>query len=360
METVTAPIAAPALRQPVSAVERTSGAKVAHSARRVDSEAFGVLVEAAAPRPGDLVLARVDRLGQHGGLQLASGRRATLFPGDEIVVAYGNRYAPDQFEAETPPDLSPCHLVASGGIAARALCHHDAMRSPTEITPVGLVGDAEGRPINLADWALGSPVPVQRRPLTVAVVGTSMNAGKTTAAASLVRGLVASGATVGAGKVTGTAAGNDLWLLADAGARPVFDFTDAGFATTYRASVEEVEGIFATITGHLAAAAVDAIVLEIADGLFQRETEALVGSPQFAAGVDAVLFAADGALAAAAGTEWLSFRRLRVLGVSGALTRSPLAVREAELATGLPVYTAAMLRDPLHAGHLAATAEAPR
>lgn len=347
----------PSHRRSVPAVERATAAKVAHSARRVSTEAFGALVQDAPPRPGDLVLARVDQLGQHSGLQLASGRRATLFSGDEIVVAYGNRYAPDQFEAETPPDLSPCHLVASGGIAARAVCYHDAMRSPTEITPVGLVADAAGRPINLADWALSSPPPVDRRPLTIAVVGTSMNAGKTTTAANLVRGLVAAGAAVGAGKVTGTAAGNDVWLLADAGASPVLDFTDAGFATTYRASVEDVEGIFTTITGHLAGASVDAIVLEIADGLFQRETEALVGSPRFADGVDAVLFAADGALAASAGTEWLSFRGLRVLGISGTLTRSPLAVREAELATGLPVYTAAMMRDPVHAERLAATAE---
>jgi hypothetical protein len=38
---------------------------------------------------------------------------------DAIIVAYGHRYAPDQFEAYVPEDLGPCHLVAGGGVAAR-------------------------------------------------------------------------------------------------------------------------------------------------------------------------------------------------------------------------------------------------
>jgi len=48
---------------------------------------------------------------------LPNGRRQTLFEGDEIIVAYANRHAPDQFEAEVPDSLSDCHLVASGGVA---------------------------------------------------------------------------------------------------------------------------------------------------------------------------------------------------------------------------------------------------
>jgi len=233
---------------------RVAEAKRAFSTRRVLAEDLEV-VDDAVPMPGDLLLARVDRLGQHERLQLPSGRTANLFPGDAIIVSFGHRYAPDQFEAEVPDDLAPCHLVAAGGIAARELCRHARMRQPTEITPVGLLGDREGRRANLADWALGAPPASAARPHTIAVVGASMNAGKTTTVANLIRGLVASGRTVGAAKVTGTAASGDTWLMLDAGASPVFDFTDAGFPTTYRATPAEVEGIFATLTGHLAARA---------------------------------------------------------------------------------------------------------
>src|SRR5262245_3329437 len=91
----------------------------AFTTRRVSNGAFTLLHE-GAPQAGDLVLARVDAIGYHGALQLTSGRRKTLFVGDEIVVAYGNRYAPNQFEAVVPRTLGPCHLVAGGGVAGKA------------------------------------------------------------------------------------------------------------------------------------------------------------------------------------------------------------------------------------------------
>jgi hypothetical protein len=68
-----------------------------------------------APVAGDVVLARVAGLGQHQRLESPHSRRQTLFPGDEVLVAYGHRYAPDQFEAEVPADLGPVHLIAAGG-----------------------------------------------------------------------------------------------------------------------------------------------------------------------------------------------------------------------------------------------------
>jgi hypothetical protein len=68
---------------------------------------YGLLCgDAVTPRAGDVVLARVEKIGQHPRIELPDGRRATLFTGDEVLVAYGNRYAPDQFEAEVPRDLA--------------------------------------------------------------------------------------------------------------------------------------------------------------------------------------------------------------------------------------------------------------
>ena len=96
------------------------------------------------PRSGDLVLARVERLGYQTRLELPCGRKACLHVGDEIVVAYGDRYATDQFEAEVPPDLGPTFLVATGGVASRMLSRAKGIRPATNITPIGLVGDARG------------------------------------------------------------------------------------------------------------------------------------------------------------------------------------------------------------------------
>lgn len=324
-----------------SQVERElKDAKVAYTVRRVARDAMATILRGDRhPQPGDLVLAQVRRLGQHKRIELADGRRAHLFVGDKVVVSYGNRYAPDQFEAVVPDNLGECHLVAAGGIAAVVLARDRRMKRPTVISPLGLLGDKDRRPLNIAHWAIGEVVDHAVRPYTIAVVGTSMGAGKTTTAASLIRGLNTSGLKVGAAKVTGTGAGPDTWFMLDAGAAPALDFTDAGFASTYRLPLNKVAGILTCLTAHLTRAGVQRIVVELADGLFQRETAHLLALPEFAEAVDGIIVAARDAMGAVAAVDWLRRKRLPVFALSGLLTTSPLAAREAADATGLPVLS---------------------
>jgi hypothetical protein len=290
-------------------------------------------------------------LGFHRALQLRNGRRKNLFPGDEIVVVYGNRYAPSQFEAIVPKTLGPCHLVAGGGVAAKALSWHERIaRGPTLITPVGYLLRSDGERANLRDYAL-EPVEklVAPSPTTIAVVGTAMDSGKTASAAFLVRGLSQAGMRVGYAKITGTGAGGDTWLLKDAGAFPVLDFTDAGLVSTYRVELPELERILVTLVAHLAEAGVDAVVLEVADGILQAETAALLESPVFKAIVGGVFFAAGDAMGALAGCNWLKQRDLPIAGLGGVMTAAPLQSMEATTATGVPTFT----REELEQTHVA-------
>ena len=327
---------------------RLKHAKVAYTLRNVNLDvAENLLVDKGySPRPGDMVLARVEMIGQHGGVELRNGRRSTLYAGDEIVVCYGNRYAPDQFEAEVPKDLGPCHLVAAGGMAWVVLSSYSAMKEPTAITPIGLLADASGNVMNIGDWAIPHIDYVGARPLTIAVLGTTMNSGKTTSLTNFIRGLVSSGKRVGAAKITGTGAGKDVWLMSDAGAFPTYDFTDAGYVSTYKVTHDKVEEIFSILTGHLAHAGVDIIVLEIADGIFQSETAALLSSPIFKSSVDHILFASRDSAGAVGGVELVMRQGHDVIAVSGVLTNSPLAASEAAKFTGLPVIHTRMLCDP--------------
>lgn len=100
------------------------------------------------------------------------------------------------------------------------------------------------------------------------------------------------------------------------------------------------------LTDALAAEGAEVAVLEVADGLLQRETAMLVGSPLFAQRSDALLFAAGDAMRAANGVRELQARGLPVAAVTGLLTRSPLARREAALATALSVLSPAELARP--------------
>jgi len=323
-----------ARRQRLKSLRRASWA---FSTRRVSVPATSLLEGAARPTAGDLVLARVDAIGHHGALQLVDGRRRTLFPGDSIVVAYGNRYAPNQFEAVVPESLEPCHLVAGGGVAGLALSWHTRIsKGPTEITPIGLLAIDGERRVNLRDHALPfvDEFPAKHPPV-IAVVGTAMDSGKTQSCAFLVKGLRNAGLRVGYAKVTGTGSGGDTWLLHDAGARPVLDFTDLGLPSTYLVAHDEVERVFVSLIAHLTQARVHAIVLEIADGVLQCETAALLESRAVKKLVGGFVFAGCDAMGAVAGADWLRTRELPLLAVSGVLTAAQLQRQEAMLATGL-------------------------
>ena len=313
----------------------------AFSTRRVERGAAKTLITEATPKAGDLVLARVDALGHHANLQLPEGRRRRLFPGDTIVVAYGNRYACEQFEAEVPTGLGPCHLVAGGGIASCALSWHDQIsRGPTRITPLGLLGDEAGQVLNLRDFAIAPPATTRPKPGVIAVLGTRMSAGKTQTAAFLLRGLRAAGYRVGYVKVTGTGAGGDTWLLRDAGADRVLDFTDAGMASTYLADIERIEAAMHTLVQDMAAHGMDIVVMEVADGVCQRETRQLIAGEAFAYTVDGLILAADDALGAGAGVVALQETMAApIIALSGSLTASPLQRREAEAASGIDSYS---------------------
>lgn len=326
-------------------VSRLLRAKAAYTTRHVDFWIVEDITRKFAPRSGDLVLAKVEKIGQHPRVELATGRRAALHVGDEIVVCYGNRYAPDQFEAFVPDDLGPCHLVAAGGIAAQMLSKHQRMQQPTIIRPIGLLADESGRPMNLADWALPKPGPAETesRPLTIGVFGTMMNSGKTTCAQNLVLGLKRAGLRVGAVKVTGTGAGGDRWALVDAGADVVMDFTDVGVPSTFGLDGAAVQGVFTELMAHMTAHNVDAVVIEVADGLQQQETAVLANSDVFRRACHGVVFAAGDAFGAAGGVERLRSAGHAVIAASGILTCSPLAVRETEALIDVPVLTAAQL-----------------
>ena len=312
----------------------------AFTTRRVPHEVASiVLPPEGRPMVGDLVLARVDAIGHHSTLQLVNGRRRQLFPGTEVVAVYGHRYAPNQFEAEVPASMGPCHLVASGGIAARALSWHVKIaRGPTTITPIGFPADAAANRLNLRNFALPSVVPPRDyQPTAIAVVGTSMDSGKTQTCAHLVRGLIAGGLRVGYAKVTGTGACGDFMLLRDAGADPVLDFTDVGRPSTYLLSREEVDHTMQSLVNHVTHHGVDAMVLEVADGVLQRETAALLCGSMFPRLVGGIVMAAQDSMGALAGFNWLRERPTPVLALSGVLTAAPLQVSEAHQATGMPV-----------------------
>jgi hypothetical protein len=321
--------------------------KIGYAARLVPAEmySYAALRINQTPKVGDLFLAKVKHIGRHTRLDDVNGRRILLLEDDIIVGVYGNRYATDQFEGEVPKSTDICQLLSVAGVSGVVKSRHSAMKQPTELAFIGFLYDQNHRQLNLRDF--GTPlshksVPANQafnRPKVLVVTGSAMNSGKTTTVASLVQGLSRKGFKVAAGKITGTACGNDVWDYQDNGAVKAMDFSDFGFPSTYLCNETELLQIYRTLYHELCQINPDYIVLEIADGVVQRETAMLLANAEFKNSIDHLFFAAGDSLAAEAVYRQLTVRGYAPLAFSGLVSASPLAIREAEMLTGLPCYT---------------------
>jgi hypothetical protein len=90
----------------------------------------------------------------------------------------------------------------------------------------------------------------------------------------------------------------------------------------------------------------DYIIMEIADGLLQRETAMLINSPQFMKYVSGVFFSAGDSMSAMHGIYMLEKLGIKILALSGLFTASPLLEREVRENTAYPVLNLNGLEDP--------------
>ena len=335
-------------------------AKWAFSTRRVDREDAVCLIDMLNyATSGDLVLGRVDKIGSHKKIQLAKGRASELYAGDLVVLACGDRYAPDQFEGLAELNPEGADMLAGGGVLGRMRHRHAKMAAPTRIIPLGLLANASGKVINLADYALDNAARPEGLKV-IGIVGASMNSGKTTAVAGFAHGLSRAGHRVAAIKATGTGAFGDYNAFSDTGARYVADFTDAGMVSTYRQPLPRIEAGLNTLLAHAKRDGCDVAVVELADGVFQKETADLLKNPQVRNGFAGVVFAAPDALAAAGGCAALRGMGVEPAVVTGMVSCSPLGAAEAEMATGVRVVTRNALCDPAQSNALLAEMLAKR
>lgn len=220
------------------------------------------------------------------------------------------------------------------------------MDPPTTLRSLGYLLDSSGRRVNLQTHSIKMNGAPYAGATTILVVGSSMDSGKTTAAYSVVHGLTQAGARVCAAKLTGTASAKDPIIMEDAGALQVLDFTDLGHASTAMCSREQLWNIVNVTRSQLAAFRPDYMVLEVADGIVQRETSMLLELFQAHRNIDYVIYTCNDSLGVASGVSRLRQYELNVAAVSGWVGCSPLAAHEAQLQTDVPVLRPEDLREP--------------
>lgn len=296
----------------------------------------------APPRVGDLVFCEVCELGHHRLVESRTARLHTLNIGTRAVFVFGNRYAPDQYEGLVPEAFGEhIDLFSRGGVVGTAVSQNQLIGAPTRLRVLGYACDPQGRVINTRDHVLLHPRQTSRSgrgAKLILCIGTSMNSGKTHAAAACCYAIASMGGNVRAAKITGTASLKDILLMNDCGAGYIADFTYFGYPSTYLMEPERLLWMFNAFDMKYGNNPKNHLVIEFADGIFQRETALLLQMPEVRARIHKLVFCAPGSSAVYGGLQVLRERfGLVPDAISGLCSSSPLAMREIRGFSELPI-----------------------
>ncbi len=303
-------------------------------------------------KAGDLGVFEVIELGRHEGSQMIDHKRHSIFPGDHLVAAFADRYATAQFEGYVPDGPQEIyHILGAGGVIGIVKTKHWNLRDiePTTVRLIGYCCDENGNVINTKFYRKERKAFRAEPPCKVILsIGSTMDSGKTTTAAYVARGLKKAGLRVGFIKLTGTCYTKDKDFVIDCGADVAADFSDMGYPSTYMCSKQEILDIYQSLLDRLASERLDYIVMEIADGLMQRETEFLLNDKEFMSTIDKVVFSCGDSLSAFHGVQLLREWGIDVSAISGRFTMSPLLIQEVQTHTKLPVFTIEEVMTGIH------------
>jgi hypothetical protein len=110
--------------------------------------------------------------------------------------------------------------------------------------------------------------------------------------------------------------------------RTIIDFSDYGFPSTYLATKQELIDLFNTMLANLEQFNPDVVIMEIADGILQRETNMLLADSFIKKRTEGIILAAESAPSALYGVEYLRNLGYTIIAVSGSMTSAPLSVKE--------------------------------
>lgn len=295
------------------------------------------------PEPGDVIYGVIERIGQHSSLENVSGRIHMIHNGTKAIFVFGNRYAPDYYEGLIPENITDeIDLIARSGLIGQVETKNSLIKDPTQVGILGYVCDENRNVLNTRNFPRISPriyEKIEPRSKMILVCGTSMNSGKSLAAATCCQSLSVNGFKVRASKITGTASLKDILLMNDAGAYPFTDFTYLGYPSTYLLDENELLSIFNRLDLKYANNPRNYWVVEIADGIIQRETRILLNSPDIQTRIHKFVFCANDAFGAIGGLQILQEQfGLVPDAISGICSSSPLHIRELAEFTDIPVF----------------------
>jgi hypothetical protein len=292
------------------------------------------------PIAGDVALFKVSRVGENKALVTNTNKRMRIYVGDLMVGVFGNRYATDAFEGEIEGIRNLSLLTASGMVGTLKSKHH-SVDKPTRLSFVGFLQFMTGQRVNLKQIKFNKSQPKSCLKNLIIIVGSGMNSGKTTACRKMIKSFSEMGIKVAACKLTGSVSHRDQYEMISATPAYTIDFSDYGFPSTYKCDKQELIDLFNTMLTDIEKINPDVTVMEIADGVLQRETSLLLSEPLIKESTKGIFLAADSAPSALFAVEYLKRLRYNIIAVSGVMTSSPLYIREFQMNSNIPVISSA-------------------
>ena len=201
---------------------------------------------------GDYVVSEIDEPPQaEAFVEVRNGRMARVSMGDQVVGALGEREATLEVTGtwREVDDDGQMHVLTSAGLMGLL-----TSKSPYQSAPMSAVYRGhvfwEGEKAAMRRFAPSAEPRAFTVP-TVLMTGTSMSAGKTTAARAIIRELKQAGLRVLGAKLTGAGRYRDILSMHDAGADWMYDFVDVGLPSTvypereYRTRMRELLSMMA-------------------------------------------------------------------------------------------------------------------
>jgi hypothetical protein len=326
--------------------------KIASVTSRLRLDRNAVLGEEIPARAGTVIACRVlDAKTTYNTLEDVHGRMVTLHPGDVIAGALGHRDALYGYSGHVPEQVAPgdeLQLLNLGGVIGTGAVATPSLGPPFRLEVLGAVlefpyvGTRVGVPADVAKAALPRetlPATGGGLPPIVSLVGTCMDAGKTTAAAVLIAEATRRGLKVAAGKLTGVSLRRDILQMHDCGADPVAVFTDFGVVTTDRGNAVAAAH---SLVVHLARSRPDLLVLEMGDGLLGTYgVDALLADPALKGALRVTVLCAQDPVGAWGAKSILHERYgISVDVISGKVTDGPTGLRFCHQELGVPAHNA--------------------
>ena len=301
-------------------------------------------------REGDVVAVRVlTSKSTYDQLELTTGRFCKLNAGDVMAGALGHRNALKGYAGRLPEKLAVGDVIQVlnlGGVLGIYEDGNPKVGRPFDCEVLGQVlsfpyfGERIGVPASIKDAALPFEEPdLNSLPPLVALVGSSMDAGKTSAATALIQELVRRRVRVSAAKATGVSLRRDVLSMEDAGAFESLVFTDFGVVTT---QPKNAPALARAMLARLARRRPDVVVMELGDGLLGTYgVDAILSDPVFQQAMKCMILCASDPVAAWGGVKRLDEAYgLRPDLISGPATDNGAGNRILEQMTGLPAVNA--------------------